>query len=376
MGIKERLAYGNITVEIRTEKPEKIINMLWYKGIRAKNINKLNITTIIMEIPMNDYDKLKDITKRIDCKIKVIKKDGLAFFIYSLKRKIGIIIGILLFTGIIFVLSNYIWAIEIETNKNIPPFELRKELSEIGIKPGITKKSFNVYDLEKKIENKNAEIMWVRARIEGSTLKIKVEEKVNPPKEIVKGDNKDLISKLDGEVLRVYTSKGTAQVKSGDVVKKGQVLIKGIEGKEGFEFQTPAEGKVIANTFYERMIELQVSGKRYEKTGETKEDIYIQILNKKIYLKKAVKNFADYDKIEEKGKLVNKIVYYEKKAKEVNVNKEEEIKKAVDKLYKSTMETLDKKAKYIKNVIDVEDIGEGKIRVKVVFVVEQDIVDK
>ncbi len=50
-------------------------------------------------------------------------------------------------------------------------------LNDFDIKPGVKKSSVNVYGLERKLENGHGDIMWVNARIEGGTLKIKVEEK-------------------------------------------------------------------------------------------------------------------------------------------------------------------------------------------------------
>ncbi|SJT71538.1 sporulation protein YqfD [Clostridioides difficile] len=43
------------------------------------------------------------------------------------------------------------------------------------------KSDINVYNIEKKMEDLDSEVMWVRARIEGSTLRVIVAEKVNPP---------------------------------------------------------------------------------------------------------------------------------------------------------------------------------------------------
>ena len=54
-----------------------------------------------------------------------------------------------MFLCIIYYLSTYIWAIEVDVQKNIPPFEIRKQLNSIGIKPGITKNTINVYGLER-----------------------------------------------------------------------------------------------------------------------------------------------------------------------------------------------------------------------------------
>lgn len=99
----------------------------------------------------------------------------------KMRRKISLVIGMGLFFAVIYILSNYIWAIDIETQRNLSPFEVRQQLSSIGIKPGLNKSQVNVYQIEKKMEDLNSQIMWIRVRIEGSTLKLVIKEKVNPP---------------------------------------------------------------------------------------------------------------------------------------------------------------------------------------------------
>jgi similar to stage IV sporulation protein len=227
--------------------------------------------------------------------------------------------------------------------------------------------------MERNLEDKNSEIMWVRARIEGSTLKIKIEEKINPP-DLQKGTLEgDLVASMDGEIAKIYTISGTAQVKPGDIVKKGQVLVSGIEGKEGFKFETRAEGSALANTFYEKNMEIQVEGEKLEFTGEKDEALYLNFFDKKIYIKKPIKTFKEYDKIEKKGKILSEEVYYEKALKNIDKSKEDIIESAVNELCKSTMEGVGNEAKFVKKIVSTENVGEGKVKLNVVFIIQQDI---
>ena len=70
---------------------------------------------------------------------------------------------------------------------------------------------------------------------------------------------------------------------------------------------------------------------------------------------------------------INQIIYFEKKGKTVNLDKENMVKEAKEKLQDSLKKTLSNEAKIIDNKISVEDVKEGKIIVKVIFTVEQDI---
>jgi similar to stage IV sporulation protein len=283
-----------------------------------------------------------------------------------------LVIGILIFFIVIYILSNYIWAIDIQTQKNLSPFEIRQQLSSIGIKPGINKSKIDVDEIEKNMENLNNQIMWIRIRVEGSTLKIIIKEKVNPPS-TEKALFNQVVAKMDGEVKRVYTNSGNPAVVPGDIVRAGDDLILPIQGREGFEQEVKPSGTVIANTFYEKFMEVQISGEKLERTGKKDVDIYLNFFEKKIYFKKAINGFDSYDRIEEKNGIFNKTTYFEKKGKNVNLDKDSTVKEATEKLQESLRKTLSNDAKIIDRKITVEDIKDGKILVKVIFTVEQDI---
>lgn len=366
------LKSGQITIEVSALMPEKILNALWNNEIYTCNIIKVNLTTIRFTMFYKDYKEAEALIKKYKGKVKIIKTSGMIVLLMKMKRKFSLVIGAGLFFVVIYILSNYVWAIDIQTQRNLSPFEIRQQLTAIGIKPGLSKSQINVYELEKKMEDLNGQIMWIRVRIEGSTLKLVIKEKVNPPS-TEKTLFNQVVAKMDGEVKRVYTNSGNAAVVPGDIVKEGDNLILPIQGREGFEKEVKPSGTVIANTFYEKFMEVQISGEKLERTGEKDSDIYLNFSGKKIYLKKAINGFEYYDKIEEKNGFFNKIIYFEKKGKNVNLDRDSTVKEATEKLQSSLKKTLSNDANIIDSKVTVEDIKDGKILVKVIFTVEQDI---
>lgn len=363
---------GQVTIEVSSLMPEKILNALWDKEIYICSIVKVDLATIRFTIYINDYKEVEEIIKNNKGKVRIINTSGIIVLIMKMKRKISLVIGAFIFFGVIYLLSNYIWAIDIQTQKNLSPFEIRQQLSNIGIKPGLEKSQINVRELEKKMENLNPEIMWIRIRIEGSTLKLLVKEKVNPPS-IEKTSFNKVVAKMDGEVKRIYTNSGNPSVVPGNIVKKGDELILPIQGRDGFQVEVKPSGTVIANTFYEKFMEIQISGDKLERTGRKNSDVYLSFFGKKFYLKKAINGFAYYDKIEEGNGWFNKIIYFEKTGKNINLDRESTIKEAKEKLETSLKKTLSNDANIIDSKITVEDVKTGTILVKVIFTVEQDI---
>ena len=363
---------GKLTIEVKALRAEKILNAIWNKGIQVNNVIKLDLTTIMFDAEYANYDEILSIVKKYKGKIRITNKNGWLFRLIELKKSISLVVGVFIFFGIIYGLSNYIWSIDIETKENLTPFEVRRQLDSIGIKPGLKKTDINVYEIERKMQTINNQIMWIRTRIEGSTLHLVIEEKVNPPSTEAK-ESDSVVAKTDGEIKRVYTYSGNPAVVPGDIVKEGDVLIHPVQGREGFEVDTKPKGKVIANTFYDKYMEVQVDGEKLERSGDKQSDIYLSFWGRKIYLKKVINKFQYYDKIEENNGVFNSIVYFEKKATPVEGDKDKIIEAACNKLEDSLKRTLSNDVKIINKDITTEDIGEGKLLVKVIFTVEQDI---
>lgn len=371
----ERFKFGKITIEISALSIEKILNALWRNDIKTLNVKRIDLSTIRCSIMYLEYKETADIVKKFKGKIRVIGVNGIVVLMLQIKRKISLAIGFVVFFIVLYLLSNNIWAIDIETKNNLTPFEVRKELMSIGIRPGMKKSDINVYNIEKKMEDIDDQIMWIRVRIEGSTLRVVIKEKINPPS-IEKELPNEVLAKMDGEIKRVFTISGNPAVVPGDIVKKGDVLILPKEGREGFEKDVKPSGTIIANTFYEKFMEAQISGEKLKRTGNKDSDIYISIYDKKIYLKKAINDFKSYDKIEERKGIINKSVYFEKKGEQINLDKDNVINECSEKLKKSLEKSLNKDAKIIDSKLEDEDLGEGKILIKVTFTVEQDIAEK
>lgn len=365
---------GRVIVEINILRPERLLNILWSENINVINVKRIDAATVRITIDYSAYEDVMTIVRKLNGKCKIVGSKGILFLIGKLKSKFFLTIGGGLFVVLLLYFSTFIWSIEITTKQNVSPYEIRQQLYSIGIKPGISKKVVSFKEIEKKLENMNSDILWLRARVEGSTLKINIEEKVNPP-ETKERKYGNLVARMDGEVSRVYTFAGRATVHAGEYVHAGDVIIEGINGKEEEPYEVVPDGVVMANTFYEKSMVAKVIGNELERTGEKDSDIYLSFFGKKIYLKKAIKGFIEYDKIEESGKFIIKIKYYEKKEFPIELSKEEIVNNSVKSLEESLYNNLTREAKIVDRIVSTKDDTKGEMVVNVVFIVEQNIVN-
>ena len=122
------------------------------------------------------------------------------------------------------VLSNFIWKIEVVGNLQISDTVIQSLLKENNICVGMRK---NI-DLNGLAGSLNAldGVEDTVVKIVGTTLKIEVVESVafQPPNVI---PSTQIVSNFDGVVTKIVVRSGTAAVKIGDVVRRGDLIIKG-----------------------------------------------------------------------------------------------------------------------------------------------------
>lgn len=362
---------GHILIEITGIRPEKILNLFWKNDIKVKNIKKKNITTIQLDINLKDYEKVEKICRQTGNKLKILRRKGLVFILFKIKARKSLLLGILIFICILYYLSTYIWGINIKSEQSVAPYEIRQQLRTMGIVPGINKKKINVYDIEEKLIKYNDDIMWAKVRMDGSKMKISVIERVAPPKVEVDNSPCNIIARKDGQIIRVFTSSGTPMVKTGDVVKKGQLLVKGEQGKKENSYEVHAKGCVIARTFYEREKEISIQQRKKERTGNKIENYYMIIKNKRIYLKNSLIKFDNYDKIGDNRFLIKKETYYEVVENKIKLDKQKLIDQAVEELYSNININLDKNV-IVDKKVDVK-LQDNNYLVRLVLIVEENI---
>jgi len=363
---------GTITIEIQSLMPERFINLLWKNDVKVQNVKKTSITTMIMDLPLKDYDVLEECAKKTQTKIKILKRKGLSFFWLMMKRRIALFAGIVIFGGLLYYLSTFIWKIDIVTDQVLTPYEIRQQLASYGIKPGINKSNVNVYEIQDKMLKNNENIMWIKVRIEGSELKVNVVQRLSPPDIITDDTPCNLLAKRDGEIVSIYTTAGTAVVRKGQIVKKGQILVKGEQGKEGAVYQVHAKGEVKARTYYEAEKEVEISGVKEKKTGKSIKNIYVEVKGKKIYLKNSLNKFSKYDKIVNNKQFFKTEIYNELKEEKFQLDSKKVIDDTSKELYDKITARLDKSIKIVDKKLDTE-IRDNKCFVRLIVIAEENI---
>ena len=302
--IKNNFIKGYIQVEIEGFYIERFFNICAKEGIKLWGTRRKNSTSVITNIDLENFKKIRKISKKTQCKIKIKRKRGVPFFIKKYKNRKVFVFLFFSLIAIIIGLSNFIWNIEVVGNVNISSDEIINELNDNGIRQGVFKYKIDTNKVIEKMRLKDDRISWIGIKIEGTNVRVSIVETVNKPEILDESEYCDVIAKKEGIITKISVTNGTALKQVGDVVENGEKLIGGwMEGKYTGVRYMHASGEVEAKVWYISEKEENYIQQEKRETQNT-ENKYGIILNKKtINFYKRLSKFEKYDTIETKNKI-------------------------------------------------------------------------
>lgn len=296
------LGYLNITIE--GFFVERFINTCTSKKIFLWNLKKKNRSILEANISIKDFRKIKEISKKTKCRIKINRKKGLPFIFDRYKKRKIFIIFLIPIILIIMISSMYVWNIEIIGADNINKSELLAQLKENGLDIGKLKNNVDTKNIVNNIRLERNDISWMEINLKGTNAIINVVEAESKPYIIDDDEYCDIVSNKRGIITKVTAEKGTPLVKKGDIVENGTKLISGtMEGKFTDIRYVHAKGEVQAKVWYTKRKKSSFTREVTKETGNEKNKYSIILNNFKINLYKSIPNFEKYDTINENKKL-------------------------------------------------------------------------
>ena len=295
---------GYVYVVIEGFYIEKVINSCQKNNINLLNMKRANSTLIYADIPVKEFKNIARIVKKNKCKIKIKQKKGLPFLLNKYKKRKVFVIALILVLVALISLSKFVWNIEIVGNNTIASNEIMDIIKQEGLEIGKLKSKINPNDIVEKIRLKRADISWVGIKISGTNVRIEVVESDLAPKVIDKNEYCNIVATKDAMIEKIYAQNGTLQVKEGDVIKKGTVLVAGwLEGKYTGTRYVHATGKVTGKVWYSETAKVYYKQKIRKQTGNSEKKYSVNINNFAINFYKKLSKFEIYDTINTEKKL-------------------------------------------------------------------------
>ena len=362
MFIKILLSYilGYLKISVEGFYIERFINICRNQKIAIWNIKKKDEAKVYFNIITNDFKNIIKIAKKTQSKIKIEQKKGIPFLLNKYKKRKIFFAFLLILIILIMLSSNFVWNVEIIEEKGKKIENIEQDIENAGLKIGTLKQKINTKEIINKIRLERHDVAWMGIELKGTNAIIKLVKTKEKP-EIVNDDEYcNIVSDKEGIITKINAADGTANVKVGDVVKKGDILINGwMEGKYTGLRYVHAKGEIEAKVWYTKSKTVPLNTTEKQETGNIEEKYKIKINNFQINLSKRVSKFENYDTIENEKKIKIFSNFYLPISIIKITNKEvEEIKKtytieeAKNKAIKELEEELDNEIENGKNIVN------------------------
>ena len=231
------------------------------KTDRAKIVNLLLENCVSREIYEDVFcvnlRERKKIEKLLAGKVEftVSAPRGVLPFLYSFKKRFGLLFGLLISIFLVLFSSHLVWDVRIEGVEKEEGELIKQELSELGFSVGQRWSLIDKSEIETEMLIKSDLVSWININRRGSVAYVSVISKITHEEEVYRGYS-NVVATKNAIIEEITVKKGVALVKAGETVKAGQVLISGVIPKElggGFCY---ADGEVLGRYSETKTIEV------------------------------------------------------------------------------------------------------------------------
>ncbi len=257
---------GYVVFTIQGSGQERFLNLCARCGYTVWNIKRTDC--FFVSIARSKYRLLKNPARQTGVKIRVYRKCGLPFLLGKLPNFRSMAVGLGVFALVLCFLSTRVWSIRVQGNERINADLLLLTAEEMGLKEGMARQKLDTLELQNRLMLSYPQIAWISLNTRGSTVTVCIGEKEDKP-EIWNSDSKimNITAAKDGQVIYVEATHGTPQVKAGDGVAKGQLLVSGITETKYSNLFTRATARVIARVKHNYELSVPLQQEVLEPTG-------------------------------------------------------------------------------------------------------------
>lgn len=227
-----RLLWLENQLQIDGNRAERFINLCAKNNIRLEEIHRTD-EYVYAAAPGFCESRIKELAGKADAEVKVIKKSGLLYSFIHYRNRIVFFLMPLMFITVLFILSRYIWSVEITGNRFITNDILYNYLELQGWSYGCPISGMAPEQMEWQLREDFPVITWVNVVIKGTCLRIDIKEnEYGAGGQSANADSTsprygNIVAGEQGTVASIITRTGIPQCQEGDEVSPGQILVSG-----------------------------------------------------------------------------------------------------------------------------------------------------
>ena len=295
---------GFLKISVKGYYIERFINICKNNKITIWNLKRKDNIELNLNVRIKEFKEISKIAKKTGCKVKIKNKKGIPFLLHKYKKRKIFFILLILLVLIIGLSSCFVWNVEIEEENGYELENIREDIEKAGLKSGVFKGKINTKEIINKIRLERKDIAWMGIELKGTNAIVKLVKSDEKPEIINEDEYCNIISDKEGIITKISVQNGTANVKVGDTVNIGDVLVNGwIEGKFTGIRYVHSLAEIEAKVWYTESIKIPYNVTETKYTGNEEEKYGIKFNNFQINFTKKYSKFKIYDTIETENKI-------------------------------------------------------------------------
>ena len=161
-------------------------------------------------------------------------------------RAVIISSALILTTILVVYLSNIVWCVDVSGNESISAASIISDLEKCGLSVGKIWGKIDLGEVETSFLNNRGDVGWININRSGTVAYVTVKKSDTGETEKPEApEYSNIVAKDDCVIESISVKSGTAMVKVGDAVTKGDTLILGVITQGDVRTLCQAEGEVI-----------------------------------------------------------------------------------------------------------------------------------
>ncbi len=332
--------FKNLTkIRVKGLNQERSISKVC-KENKIFNLNRIDKNLSEFEVSSTQIKKVKSQLVSQGLEVEILANKGLLSFFKKFFKNYGVIAGIIISCLLYFLSYNFVWQVKIYGNENIQEKQI---VDFVNANFSKFKGNINLEEVEIALKEEFKRISSVSVSLIGQSLVININESFLPSE--MEGDFSPIYAQFDCKIIDISLVQGTLNVKKGDIVQKGEILVEPyIIDSQGQKREVKPQAEITAEVWL--MGEVNHSESYYQTFRTGKKLVYDQLtlFGLPIYSNGEKNQFKEFECEEWQSPLtknnilpfiLNKKIYYETQTKLIQENfqdvKEQKIQEAKQK---------------------------------------------
>ena len=205
---------------------DRFINSMKNKGITLYNIKKTSNKRLIVSVSYQESKIFFANAKELCYNIKKIKERGIGLPLIKMWRGVGVLVGTIIFCISTFFFNDLIYEISFSGSGSVYEREVLSYLNGIGVKRYQRFSNFDFERIEDGVLADNKNLSFVAIEKHGNILLVDLALATDSVDRL-DGNVYSLTSAVNGVIEKINVYRGTALVKKGDYVQKGDLIVDG-----------------------------------------------------------------------------------------------------------------------------------------------------